>query len=955
MIEENNRKAPPADGTNVVNSRRCRTAATPGINSSPRKAVHWTIVLAFSLIQIAPARATGSARTELHDGWTLQSSCKAKQSGEVIASAEFKPTGWYPATVPSTVLAAEVAAGKFKDPYFGNNLRGIPGTNYPIGENFAEMPMPKASPYNCSWWYRTEFRVPQEYRNRTVWLHFDGINYRANIWLNGRKLADAKQVAGAYRIYEFDATLLLNSGKANVLAVETFAQKDTDLGINFVDWSPMPADKDMGLWRGVYLTASGPVSLRSPQVVSHFPDDSLSRADLTVMAELHNASDHSVQGVFEGNFENHTFRQNINLAAGETRSVRLSPEEFPQLRVKEPRLWWPAPLGPQNLYLLATRFLIAGVLSDEQHIRFGIREITAELNGPASRPGDMYHLGSGKIVQTDKRPLLFRVNRKKILIRGAGWTPDMFLRSSRQQLETQFRYVRDINLNAIRLEGKLESDEFFDLADEMGVLVIAGWCCCDHWEKWDKWVPGDLEIATDSLRTQILRLRSHPSVMLWLNGSDFAPPANVEEAYIKVLKDAAWANPYASSASAMPSTVTGSSGLKMTGPYDYIPPGYWLADKDKYGGAYGFNTETSPGPAIPLESSLKKMIPPGHLWPIDDAWNFHAGAGKDFNNLKNYDTAMNAIYGGPVSLRDYVTKSQAMAYDGERAMFEAYTRNKYTSTGIIQWMLNNPWPSLVWHLYDYYMQPAGGYFGAKKACESLHIQYSYDDRSVVVANNLYSDFSALTATAAVYDFGLKQRFHQEVKLDAPADSVQRVLVIPPSSSSNVYFVKLTLQGGGGEVLSSNFYWLPSKSSVYDWDRTNDHAYYTSVSSYEDLTMLNHLPRVRLQVTATPQTSDQGETVRVQIHNPSPDLAFQIRLGIHEEKSQDDILPVLWEDNYLSLMPDESRVVVARFNSPQALKGRPQLEVSGWNIDTLEIPLTVIGHGSGKPTGEAQPK
>ena len=379
----------------------------------------------------------------------------------------------------------------------------------------------------------------------------------------------------------------------------------------------------------------------------------------------------------------------------------------------------------------------------------------------------------------------------------------------------------------------------------------------------------------------------------------------------------------------------------MTGPYDYVPPAYWLTDT-KYGGAYGFNTETSPGPAIPLEASLKKMIPPNHLWPIDDAWNFHAGAGKDFNNLNNYNAAMNAIYGGPASLRDYVTKSQAMAYDGERAMFEAYTRNKYKSTGVIQWMLNNPWPSLVWHLYDYYMQPAGGYFGAKKACERLHIQYSYDDHSVVVANNLYSDYSGLIATAAVYDFDLQQEFLQRVKLDAPADSVQKILVLPPSTDSNVYFVKLTLQRDQGEVLSSNFYWLSGKPSVFDWDRTNDHAYYTSVSSYEDLTMLNHLPRVRLQVSATPETNDLGETVRVRLHNPSHDLAFQIRLGIREENSQDEILPVLWEDNYLSLMPDESREVVARFhNSSQKLE-RPQLEVSGWNIEAMEIPLAAPG-------------
>jgi exo-1,4-beta-D-glucosaminidase len=883
-------------------------------------------------------------RLDLHTGWSLQSSCKVNQQGEVISTPAFKPTGWYPAQVPSTVLATQVAAGDFKDPYSADNLRKIPGMSYPIGKNFAELPMSKDSPYACSWWYRTEFRLPQDYKGRAVWLHFNGINYRANIWLNGHKVADAKDVAGAYRIYEFDATKFARPNETNVLAVETFAQTENDLGINFVDWAPMPPDKDLGLWRDVYVTASGPVSVRYPQVTTHFPDDSLRRANLTVIVELRNTTDHPVQGVLEGSFEDHKFHQDVELSPGEVRSVRFSPEDFAQLRVSNPKPWWPAPLGPQNLYSLNMRFLIGKEVSDEQQTHFGIREITAELNGASPKPGKMYHIGSGKIVDTDTRPLLFRVNHKNILIRGAGWAPDLLLRSSPERLQTEFQYVRDMNLNAIRLEGKLETDEFFDLADKMGVLVIAGWCCCDHWEKWDTWGARDLELATASLRAQILRLRSHPSLMLWMNGSDFPPPANVEQAYIKVLKETNWPNPYVSSASAMPTSVTGASGVKMTGPYDYVPPSYWLTDTNKYGGAFSFMTETSPGPAIPLKSSLQKMIPADHLWPIDDVWNFHAGAGSDFDNLNHYNQAMDAIYGAPAGLDDYIKKSQAMAYDGERAMFEAYTRNKYRSTGVIQWMLNNAWPSVVWHLYDYFLQPAGGYFGAKKACESLHVQYSYDDRGVVVANNLYRDFPGLTVTAALYDFELQQRFLRKASLDSPADSVQQALVIPESSlAPKVSFLKLTIEDRSGEVLSSNFYWLPAKNSVFDWDlaRTNEHAYYSAVSSYEDLTTLNQLPQAHLEASGTIDRDQSGDKVHVRLHNPSNHLAFQIRLGIHEDRRDDEVLPVFWEDNYFSLLPKESRVVVARYPT-HALQGHPELEVEGWNVDRLTVALVEAG-------------
>jgi exo-1,4-beta-D-glucosaminidase len=884
-------------------------------------------------------QAAAASRIDLHDGWSLESSCKLNDSGEAISSSQYKPQGWYTTTVPSTVLAAQVAAGEFKDPYYGENLRKIPGTNYPVGSNFAELAMPKDSPYTCSWWYRTEFRLPPSSSRGTVWLHFDGINYRANIWVNGKKLADSKDVTGAYRIYEYNATPLIRANEMNVLAVETFAQTENDLGINFVDWAPMPPDKDMGLWRKVYITETGPVTVRYPEVTTHFRNNSLDEAELTVTAELHNTLNNSVSGTVEGEFEGRKFRQTVTLSPAEGRSVHFHPKEFPELRVRNPQLWWPAPLGPQNLHRLTMRFVIGKEVSDEQHTRFGIREITAELNGPTPQPGKMYHIGSSKVIETDTRPLLFLINGRKLLIRGAGWTPDLLLRSSPERLKAQFQYVRDMNLNAIRLEGKLDNDEFFDLADEMGVLVIAGWCCCDKWEKWETWNAHDLEIATASLRSQILRLRSHPSLMLWMNGSDFAPPANVEKAYIEVLQETGWPNPYVSSASAMPTSVSGPSGVKMTGPYDYEPPSYWLADKDKYGGAFGFMTETGTGPAIPLKGSIEKMIPPDHLWPIDDMWNYHAGAGSDFKDLNHYNEAMKAIYGAPAGLDDYIKKSQAMAYDAERAMFEAYTRNQYRSTGVIQWMLNNAWPSLVWHLYDYYLQPGGGYFGTKKACEPVHVQYSYDDRTVVVANNLYRDLSGVTVHASLYDSNMQQRFAKNSKVDAPADSIQKVFAIPEIYSA-VSFVALTLQNSSGEVLSSNFYWLPAKLSSFDWDleHTNQHAYYSSITEYEDLNTLNNLPMTQVETSATVKHSAAGDAVRVRVHNASTRLAFQVSLGIHEGDRDDQILPVLWDDNYFSLLPNESRVVIAHYAANQ-LGSSSELRVSGWNIAPARIVIT----------------
>ena len=869
--------------------------------------------LFLSSLACAAPRGQQEAKLFLRGGWVIQSSCKFSATGAQVSSPGFDIKGWYPATVPATVLGALVADNIYPHPYFGTNLRSIPGTTYPIGANFSLLPMPEDSPFHCSWWYRAEFRLPPGYAGRHVWLNFGGINNRANIWLNGRQIAGVADVVGAYRTYELDVTPDVRPGAQQVLAAEVFAQRPEDLGINWVDWNPAPPDKDMGLWRPVYLRASGPVALRYPLVTTHFPTASLDRADLTVEAELHNASSKSVSGTLEGRIGSVQFHQPVTLAPGEVRAVRFTPAQFAQLQLKNPKVWWPRQMGSPNLYELSMRFIIGKQISDEDTIHFGIREITSKLDPQDHR--------------------LFFINGKKILIRGGGWAPDMLLRESAARLEAQFDYVRAMNLNTIRLEGKLESDEFYDLADQRGVLIMAGWCCCDFWEEWARWKPGDVDIATASLRSQIMRMRSHPSMLVWLNGSDNPPPPNVEQAYIKVLQESDWPNPFISSASEKLAG-TGPSGVKMLGPYDYVPPGYWYTGQ--YGGAFGFNTETSPGPSIPVLSSLRKMMPADDISPDNPVWNYHAGS-EGFKNLGHFEEAMNAIYGAPADFADYERKAQAMSYDSERAMFEAYSRNKYGTTGLIQWMLNNGWPSLIWHLYDYYLQPAGSYFGVKKACEPLHVQYSYDDRSVVVVNSEYEDVSGLTVKATLYDFGLHQRFSRTTQTGIGSDSVAWMFTIPDSAFqpvSPVYFLDLTLANRQGKIVSRNFYWLSPKTDTYDWPKTT--YKFTPVTSYEDLTALQKLPEAQLSVAATAEKSQGAPAVRVTLRNTSRHLAFQIRLAVDDGNGGSEILPVFWDDNYIELMPGQSRQITARYGSDETFPGAPELIVSGWNIKPVAI-------------------
>jgi exo-1,4-beta-D-glucosaminidase len=848
-----------------------------------------------------------STATPLREGWRLQSGCKIRATGDAISGPSFSTDGWIDVTVPSTVLAAQVAAGIFPDPYFGDNLRKIPGTDYPIGKNYENLPMPVDSPYHCSWWYRDTFDAPTAPEGGHYWLHFGGINYRANIWVNGHKVADSSQIAGAYRTYNLDVTSEIKPGKKNVVAVETFAPTEKDLGINWVDWNPDPPDRDMGLWGSVELSSTGPVAVRSPMATTHFTGDDLSIAELTVYAELQNATDHAVQGTLSGSAAGASFEQPVELAPHQTQTVMFTSEKFPQLNIRNPQLWWPRQMGDPHLAKLTMTFRANGQVSDEQSVNFGIREITSEKTAQGAK--------------------LFRVNGKPILIRGGGWSQDMMLRTDPTRLRKQFALVRDLNLNTIRLEGKMETDDFFNLADKNGILVMAGWCCCDHWERWKTWTPEDLTIATASLHSQILRLRHHPSLLVWLNGSDNPPPANVESAYLAVEAQTHWPNPVLSSASETPTTVTGPSGVKMTGPYDYVEPSYWYVD-EHHGGDYGFNTETSPGPAIPSLASRKKFLPDPEAWPASADWSLHYGGGG-FKNLDVMDSAMNAIYTKPTSLAQYEQLAATMEYNSERAMFESYSGNKYVSTGVIQWMLNNAWPSMIWHLYDYYLDPDAGYYAVKKACEPLHIQYSYRNGSILVVNSSYHSVNGLHAEVDVHGVGWNELYSAKKELSAVADSSQTVFTLPASlysGSERLFLIDLKLKDAEGHVVSRNFYWVPYTLTTFDWDETT--YTHTPAARYPDMTALTHLPPASITAQAEVTTTPQGREIRLHLKNTSNALAFQLRVVVRTP-SGDLIAPVMWSDDWIELTPGEQRTLTAML--PQDAPQEAVVKLSGWNI------------------------
>jgi exo-1,4-beta-D-glucosaminidase len=894
------------------------TARFARVKRSSLVTTSFVVALTAAATIAAPlSRADGDIT--LREGWTVQSSAKVSAGPEAVSTAGFDASSWYKTSAPNTVFAVLVENGVYKDPFFGMNLRSVPGVSYAIGSEFANQEMPENSPYAVPWWYRKEFEVPAQFNGKTVWLAFRGINYRADIWINGKKVAGSDQVVGAFRRYEFNVTPFVKAGAKNVVAVEVSAPHANELGITWVDWNPTPPDKDMGLWQEVVLSASGPVAVRHAAVETKLDLPATDKSHLTVRAELQNVSPTPVKGTLRGKILGAAapikFSQSVELKAGERRAIAIAPDSVASLNVQNPRLWWPYQMGEPYLHKLTLEFVPEkGSTSDQQTITFGIVQTDSELTPDGYR--------------------LFRVNGKPVLVRGGGWAPDMMLRINQSRREAEFRYVKEMGLNTVRLEGKLEDETFMERADSDGILVMAGWCCCDAWEKWNKWGDENRHVSVDSLRDQILRLRAHPSMLVWLNGSDNPPPPERERAYLEVEKENNWPKPVISSATEKKTEPTGASGVKMSGPYEYVSSNYWLLDT-KYGGAYGFNMETSPGPAVPPLEGLKSMFPPDKLWPINEVWDFHAGGGE-FKNIKVFTNAIEKRYGPLKDVSDLAWKSQAITYEGERAMFEAYGRNKYRSTGIIQWMLNNAWNGLIWHLYDYDLRPAGGYFGSKKALELVHVQFSYDDRTVAIVNGKQEALKGLRVVAKIYDTSMKERFTHEEVSDVAADAVTKSFTVAePDGISAAYFLNLQLFSSSGELLSRNFYWLSKKPDVPNFSKSE--WYYTPLTEYADFLALQDLPKATVNASMTVSDAGQETAGHITVENTGSGLAFLVRLRLLKGKDGPEVLPVFFDDNYISLLPGEKREISVHVRKSDLGAAKPVFAIDGFNVAPTQLP------------------
>ena len=838
----------------------------------------------------------------LHDNWLIQSSSKLASDGRQISDISFPAVNWYRAVVPSTVLGNLISDGIFKNPFQGRNLDNIP-------DSLFEKP----------WWYRTTFYFPPMFKKETqVSIKFLGINYRADIWLNGNFVASNDSVFGGFRQFEFNITKYLKFGSKNVLAVKVYRPIPGDVTLGFVDWNPTPPDHDMGLWRPVELHIFEGVEIKDPFVASSIDTATLKSADLTISAELSNHLDQEVTGVISGMIGKIKFSKKLTLAPKSTTTAVFDVNEFPQLHIVHPRLWWTHDFGSPNLYNLHLEFKIKNEVSDAKEVRFGIRQISDYINEAGFRG--------------------YKINGRKILIRGGGWTDNIFLNEDKKNLESQIDYAVNMHLNTIRMEGFWgESSDIYNLCDEKGILIMVGWSAQWEWKnvfgKEDDEFGGiktaeDMATAARSFEDQVKWVRNHPSIFVWVYGSDKLPRPELEKAYLKILAKYDTTRPFLGSAKEHTSALTGPTRVKMRGPYDYVPPIYWFVDTT-YGGAFGFNTETGPGPQVPRVESLKKMLSPDSLWPINGEWYYHCSKGV-FKRLDRYDEAIDRRLGTPHGLSDYERKAQYTNYEAMRAMFEAFGASKFNATGVIQWMYNSAWPKMWWQLYDYYLNPTGAFYGAQKACEPVHIEYNPANSKIYVVNSTLQDIDNLRFVARLYDFNLTKHYEVKGVCSLESNSAISVATIPQKDSlSSTYFLDLRLLKGN-KTVSSNFYALSTSNDTLDWDKST--WYVTPEKSFANLNKLNELPQTTLEVKHQFIQLGKKSLIKVTLHNSSNHLAFMAYLQVKNLNTNDYVLPIFWDENYISLLPGESRSITGYFYSNTKTFKQLALEISGWNVD-----------------------
>jgi hypothetical protein len=819
------------------------------------------------------------------DNWKVQNASFVQATPAALSQDDFSDRDWLPAAVPGTVLGSYLAAGAVPDPWYGDQ-------NSQISEDFFT---------RNDFWYRTGFDLPRSFAGQPVWLNFDGINWKADVYLNGGAVG---HIDGVFVRSRFDVTSLVRTG-GNRLAVlihkvahsapspgkvlhKTLgaptrngdllgSDSPTFLASAGWNWLPIIRGRNVGIWNDVYLETSGAVTIVDPWVVTDELSADHTRADLSIRMELRNDSSTRQPGKIVGSIGKLTFEQAVDLGPGETRALYFDKVKFPTLSLKNPGLWWPNGYGGQPLDKLELRFEQQGKVSDKRTVTFGVRKLEY------------------KVVDN---VLTFYVNDTRILIRGGNWgMAEGMLRCDAAAYDLRVRLHRDANFNMIRnwvgMEGR---DTFYDACDRRGILI---------WD--DFWLanpvdgpnPADFDLFMANARDKIRRVRRHPSLALYCGRNEGNPPAELDAAIRRALGELDTTRVYIPHSAA--GTVTGG------GPYDVRDVAWYFANRGKT-----LHSELGIV-AVPPVESMREMMPPENLWPINDMWAIH---NYQTPRCDLYTQRIKDRYGEPSGIEDYCRKAQMINVESAKAMFECLQARQ--GSGMLLWMTQAAWPSLICQLYDHYFEMTGAYFGAKCGCEPVHIMWDSHADVIKVANNTAKGTGSLTARMHVHSIEGRELYTKSAIVDLTPASVADVFPIQrPTTESGVFFVKLTLERAN-KAISENFYW----SSL---DGGSCKA-------------LNSLPSVTLAARA--RRSQAGDTLRftVSLSNTTPAVAPAIRLKVQRAVSGQRVLPVFYSDNYFGLLPGESKIVTLELAEVSLAGEAPRIIVEGWNIQPQRIPV-----------------
>ncbi|KAF7557326.1 hypothetical protein G7Z17_g858 [Cylindrodendrum hubeiense] len=877
-----------------------------------------TILLAIPALIAANPLTSKSGQKGVIQSWDLQTSSIIKDPASASKSG-YDTSSWHHIpTSKCTLMGCLLASNKFNDSdlWFSDNMNKF---------NWGQFLVP--------WVYRNEFSlVPKS--GQHYFLNTNGISSGADLYLNGKRIADSKLQAGSFGGHVYDITWLVSS--RNALTVSVYPSDfNYDLVQGFVDWNIRAPDNGSGIWRDIFVTQTGSVAMGpvSISIDMEMPVEN-NPATVIIRAKAQNLENHRVQFVAKsiitspsGSREFHK-DQCVTLESKETRIVEITH------RINNPNIWWPKTWGSQPLYQSRLTFSVDSELSDVADSRFGIRTVTSHIN-----------------IHNDTQ---FTLNGHPFQVLGGGYSPDHFFRWDRDRFITIAKYILDMGLNTLRLEGSLEHPELYEIADEMGIMIIAGWVCCSKWESWDfnhnlgvepvpLWVEGDYETANASIRHEAAMMQPHPSMLAFFVGSDFWPNDRATKIYVDGLKQAFWQTPIIASASKRGyPKLLGPAGMKMDGPYDWVPPNYWYdiePSEERLGAAFGFGSELGAGVGTPEIGSLKRFLSQEDM---DDLWKhpnknlFHMSTNtSSFYNREIYNDGLFNRYGSPKSLDDYLLKAQIMDYEATRAQNEAYSahwNSERPATGTIYWMLNNAWPSLHWNQFDHYMHPAGSYFGSKIGLRIEHIAYDYVKNSIWIINHTINRQGARKVSLELVDLQGKVLGRQAISVTTkPNTSANIWKVSGLEKIRDVAFLRLVLSDDNDAILSRNVYWIAKSIDKLDWD--NSTWYHTPVTDWSDFSALAEMrtAKVTLKLFAKPNCGNGENTI--ELANMSPVPAFFIRLSL-VDKLEEDINPVIWSDNYVTLWPGEKIQLDVQY----AAKKGAVVKLDGGNVKPFSIAL-----------------